>query len=161
MLGVSPQLFHQLEILQSYPLLLRRYWADWWRWQLGEQTQCFAYCHWGVLTSFHFLCFLILVSPRHWSHGILDDLILRNSAAFYRQFSVPRSIWFLIVSSVPVLFRSRPSERPMTARESTSILFNCLWIIFAWFIISFWIPHNVVKHWREDDPACDVLWFTL
>ena len=36
--------------------------------------------------------------------------------------SVPRSIWFAIVSSVPLLFRSRPQERPMTARESFSIL---------------------------------------
>ena len=75
--------------------------------------------------------------------------------------SIPRSIMFANVSSVPLLFRSRPQEWPMTARESFSILSNCLWIIFAQFIIAFCIPHNVVKHWHEDDPACEVLWFTL
>ena len=63
--------------------------------------------------------------------------------------SVPRSIWFVIVSSVPLLFKSRPWERPMTARDSTSKLFNCLWIVFTYFIISFCIPYNVVKHWHE------------
>ena len=39
--------------------------------------------------------------------------------------SVPRFIRFAIVSSVPLLFRSTPYERPMTTKESFSMLFNC------------------------------------
>ena len=62
---------------------------------------------------------------------------------------------FVIVSSVPLLFRSRPQEKLMTARESSNIRFNCPSIVFTYFIISFYIPYNVFK-WREDDPACEV-----
>ena len=53
---------------------------------LEEATQCFWCCHWSVLTSFHFLCFSNLLSPKHWYHGIPDDRFLRNSAAFSLQF---------------------------------------------------------------------------
>ena len=38
--------------------------------------------------------------------------------------SIPRSIWFAFVSSVPLLFRTRPQERPATARDFFSILHN-------------------------------------
>ena len=40
--------------------------------------------------------------------------------------SIPRSIWFAIVSSVPLLFGSRPQKRPITARKSFCTLFDCL-----------------------------------
>ena len=85
-LWVSPQPSDQRVILDTYPLLLRRDWADWRRWPFRKAIQCFHCCHWSVLTSFHFPCFLNLPSPRHWYHGILDDRILRNSATFSLHF---------------------------------------------------------------------------
>ena len=39
-----------------------------------------------ILLSFLQLCCLILLSPRHWYHGISDDRILRSSAASSLQF---------------------------------------------------------------------------
>ena len=51
-------------------------------------------------------------------------------------------------------------KRPMIAREFTSIIRNCLWIIFTPFCISF-SPIQVVVHWHDDDPAYEVLRFTL
>ena len=39
--------------------------------------------------------------------------------------------------SLPLLFWSKPQERPMTAREFTSIIRNCLWIVFTLFFVSF------------------------
>ena len=39
---------------------------------------------------------------------------------------IPWSVGFVSVSSVPLLFWSRPQERPMIASESASIIRNCL-----------------------------------
>ena len=47
---------------------------------------------------------------------------------------------FLCVGSVPFLFWSRGLERPMTARESVSIIRNCLRIVFTSFFVSFCSP---------------------
>ena len=128
-----PELSDQLAILQSYPLLLRKYWADWQRWPFVEANQCF--CVLPLKCIDFFPPSLLLNSP------LSKALVPRNtgcsvpakSQQHFLSSSIPRSIWFAIVSSVPLLGRSRLQERPMTARESFSILFNCLWIIYTFF----------------------------
>ena len=68
---------------------------------------------------------------------------------------IPWSVRSVTVSSVPLLFWSRLQERPMTAKESASIIRNCLWVVFTSFFVSFCSPFNVVVHWHEDDPVCE------
>ena len=158
MLWVSPQLSDQLVILQSYPLLLGRYWADWRRWQFGEATQCFECCHWSVLTSFHFLCFLILPFPRHWSHGIPHDWFLRNSAAFSLQFCPKIHLVCdrkFRTTSFQIQAPKKTNDRQEIYEHTVLLSLNNLHIIHHFLCI----PHNVVKHWHEDGPACEVLWF--
>ena len=79
---VSLEQFDLQVILESNLLLLRKDWADWRRWPFLGATE---HCHhllWNVLLFFLLLCFLIVLSPKHWSNGMSDDRIFRSSAAF-------------------------------------------------------------------------------
>ena len=54
--------------------------------------------------------------------------------------SIPGSVGFVGVGSVPFLFWARIQERPMPARELTRIFRNSLWVVFKSFCISFFSP---------------------
>ena len=129
--------------------LLRGHWADSHKSLCGEATRCFHRYRWSVLTSCPLLCFLILLSQWHWKHEILDDQILRNLPSYSLQ------IESMICWVCQCKFRTISQERPMTARESASIIRNYLWFVFTSFIVAFRSPFNVVVHWHEDDR----LWF--
>ena len=95
----SLELSDQLVILQLCPLLLRKDWADWRRWPSREATQCFCVLPLKCIDVFPFLCFLFLVSYR--MTGFCE--VLQH---FFLQFD-SKTIRFAIVSSAPLLFRSR------------------------------------------------------
>ena len=142
---VSPELSDQLVILQSCPLLLRRYWADWRWWPFGEATQCFGCCHCSVLTSFHFLCFLILLSPRHWYRG-------KKGWSVSAKFS---SIFSAVRFQDPLLFRSRKDQWPRGNLSAYSLIVlesftHNSSFPFASHTMSFNIN-------MKDDAACEVL----
>ena len=160
---VSSELTDQLVIVQFCPLLLRKKTElidgdDHLEEQLNTFHTYFSYFLWSELMSLLLLCFSVVLSVRGWYTGISDDRILRNSAAFSRQFD--SNIHLVCHRKFRTTsFRIQPPRK--TAKKSFCILIICLWIIYTWFIISFCIPYNVVEHWHEDDPACEVLWFTV
>ena len=52
--------------LHTYPLLLRRYWADWRKSLNEESLRRSRRCHWNVWTIFLFLCSPNLPFQKHW-----------------------------------------------------------------------------------------------
>ena len=57
---------------------------------------------------------------------------------------------------------SRNLNRSVTSeQESASIIRNCNRIHNTFFGVSSFSPYNVIVHWHEDDPACELLKFTL
>ena len=74
---------------------------------------------------------------------------------------LPFSIRFVDMDSVPFLLGSRPWKRPMSSRESSSILSNSESIRNTIFFVSSLSPINVIVHRHEDDPSFEVLWVTL
>ena len=65
------------------------------------------------------------------------------------------------MSSVPFLLRSRPQRRPMSSRESSSILSNSESIRNTIFFVSSFSPINVIVNCHEDDPSFELLRFAL
>ena len=74
--------------------------------------------------------------------------------------TIPCSIRFVCVSSVPFLLWSRPKKRPMSLRECSSIFCTDERIRNTNFSVSFFSPYNVVKHWHEDNKSLEMLRFT-
>ena len=67
-------------------------------------------------------CIDVFLPPLLLNSPLSKALVPRNigSCEVEQHFlnnQVPRSIWFAIVRSVPLLFTSRPEERPMNDRE--------------------------------------------
>ena len=160
MLQVSPEPWN-LWVLRCLNLpLLRGYWADSQKSPCGEATWCFHYYNSSVLLPSSSLAseFSSLKCTR-----VTKYWMTRSWEICHHVFCllIPRSVRSVGVSSVPLLFLSRTQERPMTARKSSSIIRNCLWIVFTSFFVSCDSPFNVAVHWHEDDPVCEVLKFTL
>ena len=89
------------------------------------------------------LCFSILRFLKRWMHGIQS----------YHAFSscIPFSIRFVGMGSVPFLLGSRPLKRPMSLRQSSSLLSNSVSIrttIFFVSSMSLYIDMKMILPWK-------------
>ena len=145
---VSPSFLH-LRIVPCTDLLLLRRPSQ--KLLCGEAARCFLRHLWSDKTSYHVLCFLILLSGRLCSWSIIISAVLSQ---------LPSGL----SEQVPYNFFSDPGpkkDQPTTAKKSASVPRNCDRILHTSFCVSFFTPYNVVVHWHGDDPVVELLRFTL
>ena len=146
--------------LHTCPRLLRGDWAVWRKELCEELPQWFHLSKWKTLSTFLFLCPSDLLSqsngPSKKTFSTFTKIEHHNFCIF-----VPFTIRFVSVSSIPLLFKSRPQKRPLPQREFSSIISNSKRIRNANFSVSLFAPFTVVIHQHEDDPSLEVLKLTL
>ena len=117
---------------------LRRHWADSQKSPCGEATRCFHRYRWSEKPSFHLLCFLVLLSQRHWRHEILCDWILRNSPSFVLQLCPKirrvcqckfRIISFLIQAP------RKTNDREGIYEQNSQLSVNCIHIFLEFLLL--------------------------
>ena len=131
--------------LYTCPRLLRGDWAVWRKELCEKLSQWFHRSKWKTLSTFLFLCPSDLLSQ---SNGPSKNTFSTFTKIEHHNFSnfVSFTIRFVSVSSIQLLFKSRPQKRPMSQREFSSIISNIKRIRNANFSVSLFAPFTVVVH---------------